>query len=73
MTDGNMDDDPAEQKATHCFTSIGSGKVEVINQQVEVKTVAGDMAVQQGNTTAEVYYHCSYLHIYEYLHLHIMN
>ena len=51
MTDESMDDDLAEQKATHCFTSVSSGKVEVKNQQVEMKTEAGDMAVQQGNNT----------------------
>ena len=47
MTDGSVDDDQAKQKATHCFTSVGSGKVEVKNQQ---NTEAGGVAVQEGNT-----------------------
>ena len=51
VTDGSMDDDLAEQKVKHCFTSVGLGKMEVKNQQVEMTTEAGDMAVQQGNTT----------------------
>lgn len=58
MTDGSVDDDQAKQKATHCFTSVGSGKVEVKNQQAEMKTEAGDVAVQEGNTAMWILLKC---------------
>lgn len=78
MTDGSVDDDQAKQKATHCFTSVGSGKVEVKNQQ---NTEAGGVAVQEGNTAMWILLKCittvlifSEFHTYKnHLHLYTMN